>query len=332
MTEMINETKQKENRKEKKISSDEMIDSFFDSTYREKKHLNHKPKENIQDTERLIDEILSGKTHSDESVDELRPTVSIVDEKEKNSKNEHCFPCQKDCSEDSLDKPSDVNKREEIFEVDTPGNKIQGVDAADMIKGFASSDKNEQTKKSSNKKSEKKIRFSFALPKINVKIKKRKKPSIKERESSYQHQQKQSVFPQSSIQTKDTIDSKISGRIHESSRINEKESSDKKPEETVNKNNRSFFKSTMESKKFFSKKTDEKQPAKQMQINNKIDGAYKTKTDQSFEIAVDEDIIKLLRITDSLLGKLPDEIIEEFSQSDEFSLYEKVMRKYDIIK
>lgn len=334
MTGMIHETKRKENRKEKKFSSDEMIDSFFDSNYRKDEPINHKPKENIRDTERLIDEILSGKTHSDKSIDELHPTITTVGEKEKENKNEHCFPCQKDCLDARLDKPDDVDEKKEVFELDTPGKKIQDVDAPDIVKGFASSDENEQTKKSLNKKDEKKIRFSFSLPKINVKIKKRKKPSVKERESAYKHQQKPSVSPESSIQTKDTIDSKISERIHNSPKINTKESPDIKPEGegVVNKNNKSFFKSTMKSKTFFSKKTDDKQSSKQIHTSNEQDGTYKTKTAQSFEGAVDEDIIKLLRITDGLLGKLPDDIIEEFSQSDDFALYEKVMKKYDVIK
>ncbi|MBS3778644.1 MAG: hypothetical protein KGY50_05090, partial [Candidatus Thermoplasmatota archaeon] len=47
---------------------------------------------------------------------------------------------------------------------------------------------------------------------------------------------------------------------------------------------------------------------------------------------IDEDVIHLLKITDELLGKLPEDVIEDFSQSDDFILYEKVMKKYDIIK
>jgi len=42
----------------------------------------------------------------------------------------------------------------------------------------------------------------------------------------------------------------------------------------------------------------------------------------------DQDIEKLLPILDSLLEKLPEEVISEFAESDDFNLYEKVMRKY----
>ncbi|MDG6217865.1 MAG: hypothetical protein QCI00_00300 [Candidatus Thermoplasmatota archaeon] len=325
---MISETKQKENRKEKKISSTEMFDSLFDSTNQEKKTGSHKPEENIQDTERLIDEILASKNHSNESVNELDPTVTIVEEKEKETENEHCFPCQQDCSDAGLNKPFDLDEREEIFEVKKPVEKIQDVDDTDMVKDFESSNGTDQTKKSSNKKKDSKISFSFALPKINVKIKKRIKPSIKDKEGLSQKQQKQSISPQSSIQTIDAVDSKISGRIHGLTQINEKDSNDKKPEGSVKKKNKLCFKS----KKFFSKKTQKRKSDKQINISNDEDESCKTSTVTPFEVAVDEDIIKLLRITDDLLGKLPDEIIEEFSQSDDFSLYEKVMRKYDVIK
>ena len=45
---------------------------------------------------------------------------------------------------------------------------------------------------------------------------------------------------------------------------------------------------------------------------------------------LDEDIKKLLVITDDLLGKLPEEVIDEFSKSDDFKLYSKVYSKYKI--
>ena len=43
---------------------------------------------------------------------------------------------------------------------------------------------------------------------------------------------------------------------------------------------------------------------------------------------VDDDLVKVLLITDELLGNLPDDIIESFSQSEDFKLYEKVINKY----
>jgi len=45
---------------------------------------------------------------------------------------------------------------------------------------------------------------------------------------------------------------------------------------------------------------------------------------------LDEDIRQVLRITDNLLEKLPNEVIDEFVQSEDFTLYEKVISKYKI--
>ncbi|UCF11944.1 MAG: hypothetical protein JSW06_07850 [Thermoplasmatales archaeon] len=45
---------------------------------------------------------------------------------------------------------------------------------------------------------------------------------------------------------------------------------------------------------------------------------------------LDEDIKKLLVITDNLLGELPEEVIDKFAQSKDFKLYLKVLNKYKI--
>ncbi len=56
-----------------------------------------------------------------------------------------------------------------------------------------------------------------------------------------------------------------------------------------------------------------------------------TKKDVSDESPmVDEDIIKVLTITDNLLEKLPNDVVDEFVQSKDFELYEKVISKYKI--
>ncbi len=45
---------------------------------------------------------------------------------------------------------------------------------------------------------------------------------------------------------------------------------------------------------------------------------------------LDDEIKKVLTITDDLLGKLPEEIIDEFVKSKDFELYEKIIGKYKI--
>ena len=51
----------------------------------------------------------------------------------------------------------------------------------------------------------------------------------------------------------------------------------------------------------------------------------KTEKQQSF---VDDEVIKVLRITDDLLGYLPQDVIDKFTKSEDFILYEKVISKY----
>ena len=48
------------------------------------------------------------------------------------------------------------------------------------------------------------------------------------------------------------------------------------------------------------------------------------------DFILDEDIKKILLITDNLLGNLPEEIIDEFVKSEDFALYEKIINKYKI--
>jgi len=45
---------------------------------------------------------------------------------------------------------------------------------------------------------------------------------------------------------------------------------------------------------------------------------------------VDEDIRKLLRILDQMLGQLPEDIIERFSKSEDFATYERVLDRFNI--
>ena len=47
-------------------------------------------------------------------------------------------------------------------------------------------------------------------------------------------------------------------------------------------------------------------------------------------VSIDEDVKKLLRILDELLGELPDETLDRFSKSDDYKLYTKVLDNYGI--
>lgn len=45
---------------------------------------------------------------------------------------------------------------------------------------------------------------------------------------------------------------------------------------------------------------------------------------------VDEDLRKLLKVLDQMLGQLPEDAIERFSKSDDFTLYERILDKFKI--
>lgn len=54
------------------------------------------------------------------------------------------------------------------------------------------------------------------------------------------------------------------------------------------------------------------------------------KTQSSQPIEIDEDLRKVLRMTDSLLEHLPDNIIDQFVQSENFDIYQRVLNKYKV--
>jgi len=64
--------------------------------------------------------------------------------------------------------------------------------------------------------------------------------------------------------------------------------------------------------------------------------SQQTQTNQQVPIdgidqqTLDDDVRKLLAITDDLLTKLPEHVIEDFASSEDFALYQKVMSKYNI--
>jgi len=80
---------------------------------------------------------------------------------------------------------------------------------------------------------------------------------------------------------------------------------------------------------FDDKKLEEKMDNEKISLNQQNDNIFKTnKQNNNENLLVDNDIRKVLEITDNLLGKLPEEIIDEFVKSEDFKLYEKVINKF----
>jgi len=73
------------------------------------------------------------------------------------------------------------------------------------------------------------------------------------------------------------------------------------------------------------KKTEEKPKEQPVEEIKEVIIEKPTKDEKTF---LDNDVEKLLPILDDLLENLPEDVIDEFAHSAKFTLYEKVMRKY----
>jgi membrane protein implicated in regulation of membrane protease activity len=71
-----------------------------------------------------------------------------------------------------------------------------------------------------------------------------------------------------------------------------------------------------------------------IRLEHKKDGKHpqqeETHHEEKVVEVVDDDIKKVLKITDELLGNLPDEVINKFAKSQDFELYERVLNKYKV--
>lgn len=103
-----------------------------------------------------------------------------------------------------------------------------------------------------------------------------------------------------------------------------------------NKENNEFEKTIKKTKKqktkkkFFSKNKDnigEKDKKKKTKQQKTIKFKDHNKINEKENTFLDEDIKKVLLIADSLLEKLPEEVISDFIKSADFELYEKVINK-----
>jgi len=79
------------------------------------------------------------------------------------------------------------------------------------------------------------------------------------------------------------------------------------------------------------KKHKGKQPKKEQKIDKqkKSGGFFKKETPEEV-ITLDDDVRKVLLMTDTLLGELPEDVIDRFTNSEDFELYEKVLNRYKI--
>jgi len=92
-------------------------------------------------------------------------------------------------------------------------------------------------------------------------------------------------------------------------------------------------------KKNTDSKTEQQTPTSTTDYSNETTHSAKQQHENAFHQPLekqdgnmDQDVLKLLAITDDLLGKLPEDVISEFASSQDFELYKKVMDRYNIGK
>lgn len=355
MRSMMEESKQKKNEKVKKDSHAEMIDSFFGSHNKKDVNSYSNNSNNFKETEQLIDKILEKKSSSTQQNSQVptnnkRNKENPIDADRKTSNMKPTSNQIKD------PKPTVTHyEKEEIFEIAKPKEqkKSERKHSSYFNEGKKKIETPSEKKTFSKKlkpkkqKNDEKIKFSLNLPKINFSFGRNKeKKKITNKQKTKTGQQQKNIFNSS----KKSQPIKSSGRIHGISQLkDEEEKTIENKKKNENKNDKqknqkkTLFKSTFKSLNLLKKKNDEKKDksSKNKRLPQptaeKKEGKDKESTQQQQESyqgndTIDQEVIKLLKITDDLLGQLPEETIEKFSQSDDFTLYEKVMKKYDIIK
>lgn len=65
-------------------------------------------------------------------------------------------------------------------------------------------------------------------------------------------------------------------------------------------------------------------------LNELIEKQRAAKEADAKKSVVDADAKKVLKVVDSLLGKLPDKVVNRFAKSKDFELYKKVLKKYGV--
>ncbi|OYT30191.1 hypothetical protein B6U98_00190 [Thermoplasmatales archaeon ex4572_165] len=176
--------------------------------------------------------------------------------------------------------------------------------------------------------------FEITLKNENKKT--NKFPNIKIKKKDQEH-----LFPTENKSTLDSINNKKKSRIFKTNPTTPKNTSIQKKQEI----NQKIPKSKKSSLNLFSKNkkqkdntkiqsdTPQKSPAFENLIEkplNKNDPTYQAMDNNNQTI--NNDIHRLLTITDDLLGKLPEEVITEFASTNDFELYKQVMNKYQIGK
>ncbi|MBW2966144.1 hypothetical protein KY342_03505 [Candidatus Woesearchaeota archaeon] len=118
-------------------------------------------------------------------------------------------------------------------------------------------------------------------------------------------------------------------------RLNEEGDVLKRKKKLLSKQINDIIEQGMELKKLEEGIEIKKQSINQQKLSDKSEklpkeGLEKSKTSQRKKTNEEEDIQQFLKMIDDWLGKLPEKTVDEFSKSEDFKVYKRVLEKYRI--
>jgi hypothetical protein len=207
-------------------------------------------------------------------------------------------------SEDVIDTLKPLNSKEELLEIKKPREITE-------IKYSKDKDSLNQKSTSPTKKT---YISGMKLPRIKIRSKNEMKRLRKKKNKT-----KQETPYQNSIK-------KLKNEIKEEEKMNFKNGIKSKK----SKKDKIWYSTSEENQNYKTLRLDEQENETKDSKSGMQDYIIDKKEVEKENPLLDEDIKNVLEITDNLLEKLPDEVIDEFVKSKDYELYEKVIKKYKI--
>ena len=224
-------------------------------------------------------------------------------------------------------KKEDITKQKEIKSNDKhkKNDKTSAVKKKKTIKINSVTKKKKEPEKTKKEIEERKKEFANYILETAEKKEREKEKELKKKKIEKQKEEKEEGKLKTLEQKKAAKGAKMKEReMMKKARITEKK---KKLEAKKALKEEKLNKKTLKKKVAKPKKEKIKTKHSTPGMHHFISGKKETVVENPL---LDEDIKKVLSITDNLLEKLPEEVIDKFAQSEDFELYEKVMSKYKI--
>jgi hypothetical protein len=229
----------------------------------------------------------------------------------------------------------DIEKKSQIYYLNSKGYKAQKQQKIDATQTYIPIDFDERTKELREKQriekeqqQEEEQKTQKQLEREHEKLEKLETKKTKLEEKKHELSQKQKKESKKEPRTsKNELTEKQQQK--EQKRLERLEARTAKIEERKRrKEEKQALKEKQKQQHLKQKEKNKKQKTKKEEKN----GFNLFKKDKHSPVStdLDDDIKKVLLMADSLLGDLPEDVINKFMQSEDFELYERVMNKYKI--